>query len=668
MNRSLGRFLPSFLAASPAWTFCAAALTLWLPGGLARAVPATNSASADKIPYTRDLGAIKRTVESLRGKRFLRDVPAFTISEAEMRRIVDRELEKDYPGQELADYEALMTWLDMLPAGADLQAAWEDYCVGEVAGLYDSDSKEMCIPAPPAPAASAGRNPARKEVEKFSSFTDDLVLTHEFTHALEDQYWPFDDPNEKARREATDRSTAQSFLEEGSATRLMLEAIPAQAERESPGTYTAAWNLLHSGMIERVLDYALKGIWKSADARVPGVPDTLARSEAMPYAYGYCFCSQLMRDWGLDGLDYIYDHPPVSTEQVMHPRKAWEWRDFPVQITLPKTLAGGWRELAGDSLGEAGIAVLFGCSFTNLGRGQALACGWDGDRAELYNAPDGRRLLIWASAWDSTAAASRFAGAWVRERAVAHHAGVTRATGQRVEWVQPDGHVGLLVQSGRQVIIFETDRPGGLDEAAAWGQAISFTQPPEDAARAAVNPTLLRVNPLFSWQKDGEYCVSKTLWGLLSRHDRNSVGAADRFALGLLGSSHRTASFHRWELGWSLVAKHQSDSRRAFNKTAVLPWGILYSHFATKLPQDPSRALSRDSVLWGLAVSQTRDAAKRRTFEVLPAGLLYRTEHGPTRSATYILGTGVSRTKATSTAGSTARFRLLGIPLWTSHS
>ncbi len=652
----------------PVWAVCAAILTLLVVGGTTQAAPATNTPSVDKIPSTRDLAPFRRTVESLRGKRFLREIPAFTISEAELRRIVDRELEKEYPGRELADYEALMTWLDMLPPGTDLKAVYGDYCVGEVAGLYDSDTKEMCIPAFPAAATNAWRNPARKEVEKFSSFTDDLVLTHEFTHALEDQYWPFDDPNEKARQEATDRTTARSFLAEGSATRLMLEAIPAQAERDSPGTYPAAWNLLHSGTIEWVLDYALKGIWKSSEARVPGVPDTLARGAAMPYAYGYPFCSQLMRDWGLDGLDYICDHPSASTEQVMHPQKAWEWRDFPVQITLPKTLTSGWRQLAGDSLGEAGITVLFGCSFTNLGRGEALACGWDGDRAELYDAADGRRLLVWASSWDTTAAASRFAGAWVRQREVAHQAAVTRVSGQRFEWLQADGRAGVLVQSGRQVIIFETDRPGGLAEAPAWVQSITFTQPPEDAARAAVNHTLLRFNPLFSWRKDGDYVVSKTLWGLASRHDRNSVGAADCFALGLLGTSHRTASFNRWELGWRLLAKHQSDSRRAFDKTAVLPWGVLYSHFATKLPQDPDRSLSRASILWGLAGSQTRDTADRRTFKLLPAGLLFRSERGPTRTATHVLGTGVSKTKPTSTTSGASQFRLLGIPLWTSHS
>ena len=106
-----------------------------------------------------------------------------------------------------------------------------------------------------------------------------------------------------------------------------------------------------------------------------GVPETLARTEAMPYSFGYTFCTEVMRQWGLDGLDYIYNHPPVSSEQVMHPRKCWEWRDFPVQINLPETLPGGWKQISLDSVGEAGMAVLFGCQFKSLNRGLEFSAG-----------------------------------------------------------------------------------------------------------------------------------------------------------------------------------------------------------------------------------------------------------------------------------------------------
>jgi hypothetical protein len=55
------------------------------------------------------------------------------------------------------------------------------------------------------------------------------------------------------------------------------------------------------------------------------------------------------------------------------------------------------------------------------------------------------------------------------------------------------------------------------------------------------------------------------------------------------------------------------------------------------------------------------------TFNLLPAGLLFRTQTGPTRSATHVLGTGLSRSQPTGQGAGKSQFRLLGIPIWSSH-
>src|SRR5208283_4805731 len=62
---------------------------------------ATNHPSSDKIPSTRDFTDIRREVETLRGKKFLHDVPVYKISKKELRAISDRELGKEFPGPKL---------------------------------------------------------------------------------------------------------------------------------------------------------------------------------------------------------------------------------------------------------------------------------------------------------------------------------------------------------------------------------------------------------------------------------------------------------------------------------------------------------------------------------------------------------------------------------------
>ncbi len=234
-----------------------------------------------------------------------------------------------------------------------------------------------------------------------------------------------------------------------------------------------------------------------------------------------------------------------------------------------------------------------------------------------------------------------------------------RWRGRPLAWTRPDGGAGLVRCEGKRALLLETDKPSALAEVEAGPGPATFTEPPQDAARAAANNPFLRFNPLVSRRKDGDYSVTKSLWGLLERHDQNSIGAANRVLLGLAGEWRRTSSFTKWNLGWGLVAKHQSEARRRITKATLLPWGILESHFSTPLLQTPTNTLSRDTLLWGLAASRTSVANGRQALRILPGGLLFRTTAAPGRSAVHLLGTGVSRTEAST------RFRLLCVPLWT---
>jgi len=645
------------------------AALMWAVPARSFAAPASKPASSDGVPSDAEMAQIRQEVETLRGKKFLRDVPARTITEAELRALVDREVTKEYPGGKLDDLEELMAWLDIVPPNTDLKSVFSDLMVDEVAGLYDTDTKTMRIPSFQAPNRAAVKNPKaapRKKVDALPGQDASIIFAHEYTHALEDQYWPIDDPRDKERETSTDRGDARSFLYEGSATRLMIEALPAEFDRRRPGAYPWLWSLLHSGVGETALDFALGRIWKSADALDAGAPEALARGEVMPYCFGYSFCRRIQRDWGLDGLDYIYDHPPVSTAQVMHPEKCWEWRDFPVQVALPETLPGGWKRRMDDTIGEAGIAVLLGCQLKRLNQGQRAARGWDGDRAAIYAAADGHKLLAWASSWDSASAADRFAGAFFATQKTIHQASVTRKAPGTVAWRRSDGRAGLLWRDGSRVVIFVTDAPELPGQMDAWTARIAFTEPPEDALRAADNSPLLRFNPLLSWRKDGDYTVTRSLGGILWRHDHNSVGTADRALWGILGEQRRTSSLHQWELGWGLAARRQSEARRHFEKTTLLPFGVLYSHFSAALPQCPTNTLSRTRVAWGVVGSDTTIEGGGRTLSLLPWGLLLRRTSGPEKQSFHVAGTGLSH-RTSLDAGATTRFHVLGFPVWSSR-
>src|SRR5262252_6361908 len=160
-------------------------------------------ASYDKASDSDDFSHIRTLVETLRGKKFLRDVPISKISNSELRALSDREIDRQFPGATLGYYEELLAWLDFVPPGTSLKTAEADFLVNQVAGLYDSVTKEMRIPAYSAGTTNAGRKAAER-LEEFSLAMDNIVLAHEFTHALEDQYWSMDDPKDEDRQTSTD--------------------------------------------------------------------------------------------------------------------------------------------------------------------------------------------------------------------------------------------------------------------------------------------------------------------------------------------------------------------------------------------------------------------------------------------------------------------------------
>jgi hypothetical protein len=105
-----------------------------------------------------------------------------------------------------------------------------------------------------------------------------------------------------------------------------------------------------------------------------------------------------------------------------------------------------------------------------------------------------------------------------------------------------------------------------------------------------------------------------------------------------LGESRRTLSFHKWELGGGWIARHQSDTRRGTTETTLLPWGFLASHSSARLPQSPTKIISRTSIFWGLGGSITVEETGRRSIELLPFGMLYHRTTSAAQTSTRVLG------------------------------
>ncbi|MFB6111205.1 MAG: Hvo_1808 family surface protein [Halobacteriaceae archaeon] len=188
----------------------------------------------------------------------------------------------------------------------------------------------------------------------------------------------------------------------------------------------------------------------------------------LPYSDGPPFVRQIREAGGWEAVNAIYENPPASTEQLIHPDKYGV--DPPTEVTVEDTSTERWTipETGGvryASFGEAGLftmllypsitaestdVIISLRDFYNFGEDGELqaidplnyrsrySAGWDGDRLYPYVTEDSARTnetgYVWKSVWDSESDAAEFIEGYTQ--LLAFHGGEQQEPGL---WVIPDG-------------------------------------------------------------------------------------------------------------------------------------------------------------------------------------------------------------------------------------
>ena len=144
-------------------------------------------------------------------------------------------------------------------------------------------------------------------------------------------------------------------------------------------------------------------------------PKVIQKTVLFPQREGADFIAALfgMSDAGWDGVDTAYSRPPESTEQVLQP-ELYLVGEAP-QPTLVPSLAAelgrGWVEVSNDTMGEFLLRVYLEEYLDEIQAADAAA-GWGGDKYSLLSGPEGERVLVLMTAWDSPQDASEFSDAY----------------------------------------------------------------------------------------------------------------------------------------------------------------------------------------------------------------------------------------------------------------
>ena len=347
--------------------------------------------------FARMVDSLAPIVARAAGLEFRQPPRAALRSRDEVRRYLLAKVEHELPPERLEGMTATYRLLGLLPDTLDLRKLLVDLLAEQVVGYYDPDSAMLF--------GVAGAQQTELQ----------LVVAHELTHALQDQYLPLDSILQLEHE--SDRQTAAQAVIEGQAMIVSLQAfVPDPALILAPGFWETA-----RGQVR-----AMQGgtpVFRSA-------PLVLRESLLFPYLDGAEFVIWWERSELKDSTPYGR-RLPTSTEQILHPDR-YVKGDAPLTVRFKGAADGVLQE---DTMGEMELRILDGHLAGRDQRNEsAVPYGWAGDRYRTLRTPDGPALVSYV-VWDTARDRDRWLEAGGAQLAAQHRPGYRHA----VEAVEVDG-------------------------------------------------------------------------------------------------------------------------------------------------------------------------------------------------------------------------------------
>jgi hypothetical protein len=296
--------------------------------------------------------------------------------------LIQADKEDKNDAEKYADDKSLEAF-GLIPKGFPLDSFMLDVLTEQVAGLYDPKAKEFYI---------ADWIPSDEQKD---------VMSHELTHALEDQSFNVD-PWIKAARPNDDAELARDSVSEGTALAAMLD-YSLREEHLSVREIGDVSALIRPGAVQEM----------DKDSKLAKAPIVIRDGLLFPYLAGTSFSQAFLKAHaGWQDLHLIFEHPPVSTQQIMEPEFYLKGVG-PAKVALPswKGLApADWKLLEENVMGQFGVEEVLK-QFLDPARAAQLAPTWDGDRYAVFEDPKTKDTkLVWLMALETQDDAARYFG------------------------------------------------------------------------------------------------------------------------------------------------------------------------------------------------------------------------------------------------------------------
>lgn len=344
-----------------------------------------------------------------------------------------REMAEVLGGDDLRTLGRLASAGGVLPEGLDLSMLAASFTAASVGATYSPFDKRILLVT--------------------NSKPNDSLLTHEMTHALQDQHFDLQRML-LARPYSYDRTEAAFAVVEG-------DAVGVQRRFETD----AAWGKRSLDEITRAEDSRF-GEYRSTIGKL--FPSLLVETFIFRYRDGTRFVEGVRRRRGQEGVDKLFREPPQSSEQVLHIEKYFAGEQpRPTKFDAAKFTSTGWQAATSTIFGEIGVRGML-MERLDMGESQRAAAGWGGDEAYLFERDGGETLFVWKSVWDTPGDAAEFFRSYNRFLERRGFSSNENRSDERVEWRETDGRTTVVRRVGEAVVILR-----GREETAKAAETIS---------------------------------------------------------------------------------------------------------------------------------------------------------------------------------------------------
>lgn len=336
--------------------------------------------TAGDLPGREEIASILAELSRVTGMQPRREVKVNRMTRDELERYLESRLRKSSRKSEIRAEELALKWLGLAPPDFDLAASTVDLLTEQAAAFYDYKSKKLVMMENP--------------IGEFDRF----VLVHELAHALADQNFRIGRFMDDAAL-SDDTAMARIAVVEGQASWLMTEFQLQDTGRK--------------GLLEDPLNLPK---WNSLDPEnaysypvLEKAPLYLKVNLLFPYWEGGRFQQEVLKRRGSAGFREVFENPPATTQQILHPELYFEGRgaDTP---EFPKKNARGWKTLAKGTLGELDHLIIY--RIAALDDGDELARHWRGATYHVLESKTKCCRVEYRSRWPDETIAERAMGAW----------------------------------------------------------------------------------------------------------------------------------------------------------------------------------------------------------------------------------------------------------------